>query len=252
MTVLVSFSLFGTDDMYSVGAVRNAAMYAAKKPDWSLRFYVGRSITGNAINEILAANPRAHVIEVFNERENAASTWWRMRSILDPWHHDTLIFRDTDSRPCDRELAAVDEWLDQDELTAHVIRDHQFHCAVILSGLWGIKGFATIRAVSGHIQPVVQDFWTTDQIALQKVFPIIRRKMMVHLGSSCIYERHSQRRPLRVPRDPGSFVAQGFKADGTPRHPEHVRPELMLSDEYLLNHPDVFLPQYRTTQIGSI
>lgn len=239
MSVIVNFSLFGTDPLYQVGAVRNAEMYFEHKPTWRLRFYIGRSIAAEVVEQIQKANPNVEIVDCSAERENAASTWWRMRSLFDS-QDDVLLFRDTDSRPCARELAAVDEWLAQDELYAHVMRDHEFHGAVILAGLWGVRG-AGIYPISKRITPKVMDFWTVDQIELQaKVFPVIRRHLMAHIGCSKIYERPSQRRPFQVSRDPGSFVGQGFNADESPRSPEHVTPEMLLTDEYLLSRPDVF------------
>lgn len=246
MNVLVNFSLYGTNPLYSVGAVRNAELYARLRPEWGLRFYTGLAIASDTREDILKANPRAEIIEV-GEPENAAATWWRCRVIFEPPPDTALLFRDTDSRPCDRELAAVDEWLRQDELYAHAIRDHQWHCAVMLAGLWGIKA-PGIYPVSKRIPMSVQDIWTTDQLELQaSVFPVVRRHLMSHLGSSCIYEKPSQRRPLRIPRPLGGFVGQGFKADETPRFPHHVTEELLLTDEYLMSRDDVFLPQYRAS-----
>lgn len=244
-TVTVSFSLFGTDPLYQLGAIRNAEMYHEKRPNWDLRFYIGHSIDSDTRVELLKANPRARIVEV-DERENAASTWWRMRALLDFEPPPTLLFRDVDSRPCARELAAVDEWLAQDLLYAHALRDHEYHGAVILAGLWGLKG-PGIMPVASKLRPKIPDFWTTDQIELQmKVFPMVRRHLMAHIGSSHIYEKPAQRRPFRVPRDPGGFVGQGFNGDETPRSPEHVTPEMLLTDEYLLSRDDVFERKYRT------
>ena len=52
---------------------------------------------------------------------------------------DIFFSRDLDSRINDRELAAVNEWLDS-EKPFHIIRDHIDHGHVpILAGLWGTR-----------------------------------------------------------------------------------------------------------------
>ena len=46
--------------------------------------------------------------------------------------------RDTDQIFIDREVSAVNEWL-QSDLQIHIIRDHWGHYVPILGGLWGVK-----------------------------------------------------------------------------------------------------------------
>jgi hypothetical protein len=240
MSIVVSFSLFGKEPLYSVGAIRNAEMYQKYRPDWDLRFYTGHSIDFEVTAAILKANPRAHIIEV-DERENAASTWWRYRALFN--EPSVVMFRDCDSIPSARQRDAEDEFLESD-FNGHVLRDHSHHGALILAGLFGVKGFS-VGVIAGRIPFKVVDFWTADQIQLQHVYPLIRRITMVHLGCQRIYERITQRRPFRVPRDPNSFVGQGLNELGLPRFPDHVTADLLLTDEYLLSRPDVFLPEFR-------
>ena len=248
MRTVVAFSLYGINPLYQVGAVRNAVMYAEHRPDWELVFYVGQSIPEKVCAQILEANPRARCEQVA-EKENASATWWRMRALAERPY--AFMSRDTDSIPCARQRAAEDEWLGQtgdkkDQLEAHVMRDMEYHGAVMLAGLWGVKGDALL-AIANKVRPSIEDFWTTDQIELQmRIYPMIRRNVMVHLGSpSCVYERMSQRRPFRVPRDPGSFVGQGLNADGSPRYPEHVTPELIISDAELFSNQNMFEARFR-------
>lgn len=242
MSVIVAFSVYGTTPLYQVGAVRNAQMYAEFRPDWDLYFYVGRSVTERTQAEILEANPRARLIEV-NENEDASATWWRMRALKEL--PSVFFSRDTDSLPSARQRAAEDEYLAQTEYEAHILRDHVFHGAVMLAGLWGVKG-AALRAVANKARTSIEDWWTTDQHELQmRIYPMIRRNVMVHLGCTHIYERISQRRPFTVPREPGEFVGQGLNADGSPRYPEHAVPDMIPDDEELLRHPDVFESRFR-------
>ncbi len=60
---------------------------------------------------------------------------WRFAPMVDPlvdeWHS-----RDLDSRPSEREWAAVDDWL-RSGSTFHVMRDHTHHWVTILGGMFG-------------------------------------------------------------------------------------------------------------------
>ncbi|CAB4066024.1 unnamed protein product [Lepeophtheirus salmonis] len=60
---------------------------------------------------------------------------WRFLPVIDP-HVDLLLSRDLDSRFSNRELTAVQEWMNSDKIL-HIMRDHPFHNVPILGGLWG-------------------------------------------------------------------------------------------------------------------
>lgn len=248
MKGLVSFCLFGDDpnDIYYQGAIENAKKYWYWQPDWDLWFYVGKSVPDRVIAAIRAVNDNTH-FEFVDEPENQTSTHWRFRAL---WHsnHDFIIFRDTDSRPCDREKAAVEEWLRSD-YPYHTMRDHQFHGRPLLAGMWGIKRTNYSEATTSLPYELGQneDFYGVDQIALQiHVWPHCKRKIMVHIGSYHIYEKMAQRRPFTVPRRKDGFVAQGFNGDGSIRYPGH---ELHVdSDEELRARDDIFLEEYRVSR----
>ena len=56
------------------------------------------------------------------------------------------IFRDLDSRPSQREVNAVNEWL-QSKHPFHVMRDHPGHDLPMLAGMWGIKLEENVRPI---------------------------------------------------------------------------------------------------------
>ena len=57
---------------------------------------------------------------------------------------DLYVSRDLDSRLNERELAAVQEWLDSSK-EFHFMRDHPQHGTTILGGVWGCKMTETVR-----------------------------------------------------------------------------------------------------------
>lgn len=239
---LVSFCLFGDDpnDIFFKGAIRNAGLYKDWHPNWDLWFYVGKTVPEKVLSRIFDANERAH-FEFMDEPENQTSTYWRMNAVFHS-DHDFILFRDVDSRPCARERAAVEEWLES-PFPYHTMRDHQYHGRELLAGLWGLKNdvyhelHSIPRAMGQN-----EDFYGIDQIALTlHVWPLCRRKVMAHIGCYNIFERRDQRRPFKVARDHNGFVGQGFMGNGDLRYPGHEN--FVDTDDDLVLH-GIFLEEY--------
>lgn len=55
--------------------------------------------------------------------------------------HDYFFIRDVDSRPSDREVNAMQEFIESKQ-AIHVMRDHPFHFAPIMGGMWGGRSAA--------------------------------------------------------------------------------------------------------------
>ena len=49
---LITFSLFGDNPLYCVGAVENARLAKEIYPDWVARFYVAQDVPENYIEQI--------------------------------------------------------------------------------------------------------------------------------------------------------------------------------------------------------
>ena len=62
---------------------------------------------------------------------------WRFFPTLDP-QVDIYLCRDLDSRPSQREVAAVREWL-RSGLAIHSMRDHPAHNTPLLGASWGAR-----------------------------------------------------------------------------------------------------------------
>lgn len=164
MKKIISYSLWGDNPKYTVGAIRNAEQIKDIYPGWIARFYCGTSVPIDIKERLTSLG--AEVIDM-NIPGDWTGMFWRFYAIADK-DVDVMISRDADSRLTLREYNAVKEWLESDKLF-HVMRDHPAHATEILGGMWGAK------------KPILQDmihlidsykkgdFWQVDQNFLKEV-----------------------------------------------------------------------------------
>ncbi|MCB1054941.1 MAG: hypothetical protein KDD11_05445 [Acidobacteria bacterium] len=203
---LLSYSLWGNDAKYGVGALRNVDLAAEHYPGWRCRFYLARSV-GADLRRRLAAAPNAELVAVA-----AAGDWrsllWRLHAAADP-RVEVVVFRDTDSRPDGRERAAVEEWLGSG-LPIHVMRDHPWHRRPIHGGMWGLRRGALPELPALLAAWPAADRWGDDEDFLaRQVYPRVADRCLVH-------DEIGDGRPFPVPRRPRHHV--GMVLD------EHERP----------------------------
>jgi hypothetical protein len=203
---LLSFSLWGANATYTVGAIRNAEIAPTVYPGWVCRFYCGTSVPADTLRA-LAALPHVQVVAV-PEPGDWRALFWRFRPAGED-DVEVMLSRDTDSRLGARERAAVDEWLASDR-DFHVMRDHWWHETSILAGLWGVRG-AILRDIDALIAAYPQrDAYDVDQRFLEDVVaPRVRDRWLEHDG-------YFSGKPFPTRRMGREFVGQPFD--------EHDRP----------------------------
>lgn len=135
MNKVISFSLWGDNPKYTVGAIRNAELAPIIYPNWTCWFYVGNNVPQDILQELEKHN-HCKILKK-NDQCDWTSMFWRFEAGYAD-DADVCIFRDTDSRLSMREKYAVDEWLNSSK-NVHIMRDHPFHNFPILGGMWGIK-----------------------------------------------------------------------------------------------------------------
>lgn len=174
---IISFSLYGNNPKYCVGAIKNAKLAKHIYPDWICRFYLSKDVDISWIIEL----KKHKNVEIFivNDETNKNGMFWRFFPMADD-SVDFFMSRDCDSRLCMREKNAVDEWLMSDK-KFHIMRDHPYHGTKILGGMFGFKkgcfeNFSELY--NKYIKPDIHD---ADQHFLQDVlYPIIKDNCMVH------------------------------------------------------------------------
>ena len=133
---IVSFSLWGDNPFYGIGAIRNAETAQKYYEGWISRFYLGTDVPSET-KETLESIPNTEVVVIDDEPNNWNGMFWRFYAISDP-DAEFVIFRDTDCRLTNREAQAVGEWGRTDKCL-HIMRDHPMHTEPIMGGMWGVN-----------------------------------------------------------------------------------------------------------------
>lgn len=208
---IISYSLWGNNPKYTVGAIRNAELAAKIYPGWISAFYVHDNVAAETINTLI--HIKNTIVFLKHETPDWTGMFWRFRAgcLLDKG--DVCIFRDTDSRLNMREKYAVDEWLSSDK-TFHIMRDHPYHNFPILGGMWGMKykeGFE-FKSIMDQFTPT-NEYGTDYKFFAQKLYPLI--------GSDCIiHDPFFNKFPFPTERENYEFVGDVFD-ENDQRHPEY-------------------------------
>lgn len=153
MLKVISFSLFGKESKYLIGAIKNAKLAKSLMPDWDCRFYYDASVPVWCLDELKSMD---NVSLVYLKDYRCPMTTARFLAFEDA---DVVICRDVDDRLSYRGLDAVTQWLDSG-LDFHIIKDHPSeHHTLMLAGMWGGKGEA-LR----NIRSLLKEYYSKPRI----------------------------------------------------------------------------------------
>jgi hypothetical protein len=209
MKKVISFSLWGDNPKYTIGAISNAKLAKVHYPGWEARFYCGMSVPQMIIDSL--SNEGATIVKM-QEQGDWRGMFWRFLPASEP---DVLamISRDTDSRLSARETEAVNVWLSTNK-SFHIMRDHPAHGVPMLGGMWGVRG-GIVKNISGTIEKYAGgDFWQVDQNFLkQEIYPLA-------IGDACVHDDFFEHQNFPTARIDNEFVGDVFDENEV-RHPEH-------------------------------
>ena len=209
----ISYSVWGTNKVYTYGIVENALQLEHLLPDWTLRVHYNDSVPQDIVTWLKG---RSNVQLIHHEgcECKASNMFWRFEDLFLP--DTTVLVRDSDSRISVREVRMVNEWLASDK-DFHVIRDHQGHRVPILGGTMGCRnnclqyigtpsglrdvsapplefqdGLAFMHQFREHVPPA-RDMYNLDQIFLYHyVYPVVCYRAMIHASYNA-YEKFAKR-----------------------------------------------------------
>jgi hypothetical protein len=178
---IISFSLYGNDPKYYLGAEQNIIEAKEIYPDWICRFYCKKNVPNL---EKLKNNQNIEVI-LIEDNEIIPPMYSRFLAIDD---EDVEIFisRDCDSIINNKEKAAVDQWINSNK-NLHTMHDNDGgHFDEIMGGMWGLK-----KINNFNIKNKILDFlneknklsfvYRDDQIFLKEyILPIFKESWIDH------------------------------------------------------------------------
>lgn len=150
---VISYSLYGDNQMYCAGAIRNAEIVREKYPDWKCLIWFDSSVPSETI-ESLAKFENVLLVDMTGSL--IPGMYWRFLC-LDVPDIEVFCVRDADSRITDREVSAVEDWLKKDK-TLHLMRDHPHHNYPVMGGMWGFRNDRSRWRITDRL-----NYWISNQ-----------------------------------------------------------------------------------------
>jgi len=178
----ISYTLFGTQPKYYIGAEKNIELNKKLLPDWvTVIYYNEKNILDGWVEKLssLGAEMRNITNFSFSDKDTIHYPYfWRFFSFL---NDGISIVRDLDSRVSDREVEYINRWLNS-ECDYFIIRDHPWHSPVP-SGLFGVK--SKIKEFEDHFINFINTSdlrWGTDQEILHQYMENIDKNNIFYCG----------------------------------------------------------------------
>jgi hypothetical protein len=187
-----SFSIYGDNPIYTIGGVKNAKLIKELFPDWKGVFYIADDVDKNIVEEI---ENQGSIVELIDHNKSFTGMFWRFAAISNP-NIDVMIVRDCDSRLSERDVLAIQEFMESDK-NFHIIRDHPIgHHYPINGGMWGCKKTDFTSNLFNIIEKYLKDNYShiyntssskidsirnADQIFLKNIiYPMVVNDSLIH------------------------------------------------------------------------
>ena len=210
MRKVISFSLWGDNPIYNIGAIKNAELAKVYYPDFDCWFYVHKETVPQSTITTIEQIGNSRIIYKEGNLNECKPMTWRFEAIDDS-DVEIMMSRDTDTRIWEREVLAVREWLKSDKIF-HIMRDHPDHVFYILGGMFGTKKIPEIKNWREHIELIYQysnKMYDQDFLG-NYIYPLIKDKALIH-ASFNKWEIESQDFPILYNKDynfVGEYVYQ--------------------------------------------
>ena len=213
----VSFSLWGDQPIYNVGAIRNAELIKTIYPDWKMIVYYDNTVPNETIEKLKDLG----VVVKDMTGTDIYGMFWRF------FAHDEsdcqyVVFRDADARVTKREKLAVDEWINSGK-SLHVMRDHPAHRIPygnsglgILGGMWGIKsGIILLTDLINKYPKSKELHYGNDQTFLKTIYSIFQ-------DDRCTHDDFFENKPFPIKRNLCEFIGSRIDHNDMPVGTDHL------------------------------
>jgi hypothetical protein len=224
---VISFSLYGDNPKYTIGAIRNSELKETFFPGWEMRVYHNDSVPNYVLDELAGNNV---VLINTGVDQGFCNAMWRFAPASEKV--ECFISRDCDSRLFERDAVAVNEWLESGKCF-HIIRDHPGgHAWEISAGMWGARG-CFVEDIQDKINQYIQtSSWVNDRAVDQRflqevIYPRARESLFLH-DEYFNYEGIGVQIKRDRKLDDFAFIGEPFDEN----------------DQQLSNHRDMIIQRY--------
>jgi hypothetical protein len=219
MRKVISFSLWGNNPIYNIGAIKNAELAKLYYSDFDCWFYVHQETVPQSTISIIEQIGNSRIIYKNGDINNCKPMTWRFEAI-DHEDVEIMMCRDTDTRIWEREVLCVKEWLSSNKIF-HIMRDHPHHQFSILGGMFGTKKIPELNNWKYYIDKIIQ---TTSKMYDQDflrdiIYPLIKDKALIH-ATFHKWENEAKNFPIPYNKE-YNFVGEYVYADES-RSQEHI------------------------------
>ena len=214
---ILSFSLYGENPIYTIGAIKNAKLKQHIFPEWEMWIYYNDTVPKKIIEELKKFEK---IKLIFMDEDNKfVNSMWRFLPASES-NVEYFISRDADSRISERDSTAVQEWINSNKLY-HIIRDHPIgHAWPINAGMWGCKG-NTICNISEQIKNYIigKNYYekSIDQCFLRDViYPKTLNSLFLH-DEYYNYEKIGKAIKRDRKKDKFAFIGESLDENDIPR-----------------------------------
>jgi len=208
--IYFSYSLYGTEKMYTEGMIVNAKVLFSKFPNAVIQIYVADDVPPDIVSRLLLV-PTVKIVNV--ERKIGIKNMFDRFKTIDEPDCSIMIVRDADSRPYERDSSCIEDFINSDKLL-HIVRDHGEHGTPILGGLWAIRKSGLWKPMSPMIDQYIEhigDFHRgVDQFFLRDIiYPELKSRALIQ-DRVGFYGESEALTPFRVPIIEKHFCGQVY------------------------------------------
>jgi len=184
---IISYSLYGNNNIYQHGMVENCIIAKNLFPNWCVWIYYNDTIDEYIVN-VLKSFDNVKLIHIFNDEKSARNTMWRFLPMFD--ETNIVISRDADSRLCDQDVTLVENWLNS-TYDFHICRTNKKHFWPVIASTFGCR-----NGCLSNYKHIYDDFyqtndgWYIDQKFLKEIYNLIPQGNI--LAHSCRQRRDSR------------------------------------------------------------
>jgi hypothetical protein len=135
MVNVFSYCIYGSQDKYCLGLIKNLEQIAIFYPDFETHIAVGNDVPDHYIQKYKEFKNTK--LTIYSDITGGRLMSYRFFPIDNP-EVDLMLSRDADSRLTERDRWCIDQFLKSD-YQLFTIRDHIYHERELMGGQWGMR-----------------------------------------------------------------------------------------------------------------